>query len=154
MFSDLVGSTSLADKRDPEDVQEVLRSYHEAAAAVVEDFGGMVAQFQGDGMLVYFGYPHADEGAARQAVAAGLGIVDAVSKLALASRVGVHTGLVVVGELGARGKGRTDDIAGETPNIAARVQALAEPGQVIITAATAALISGFFELGPAATTSS
>jgi class 3 adenylate cyclase/predicted negative regulator of RcsB-dependent stress response len=148
MFSDLVGSTNLADTRDPEDVQEVLRSYHEAAAAVVEEYGGMVAQFQGDGMLAYFGYPHADEGAARQAVAAGLGIVDAVAKLGLASRVGVHTGLVVIGELGAKGKGRADDIAGETPNIAARVQALAEPGQVIISAATASLVSGFFELGP------
>jgi class 3 adenylate cyclase len=148
MFSDLVGSTNLADRQDPEDVQEIMRAYHEVAAAAVKACGGMISQFQGDGMVVYFGYPYADEGAARQAVAAGLALVAAVGRLGLASRVGIHTGLVVVGRVGTRDAAHAHDVAGETPNIAARIQALAEPGQVLITEATAALISGFFELGP------
>lgn len=148
MFSDLVGSTNLADRQDPEDVQEIMQSYHAVAASAVEAHGGMISQFQGDGMVVYFGYPYADEGAARQAVAAGFTLVEAVSRLGLASRVGIHTGLVVVGKVGASEAALTHDVAGETPNIAARIQALAEPGQVVITEATAALVSGFFELGP------
>ena len=151
MFSDLVGSTNLADRQDPEDVQELMRSYHEAAAAAVEANGGMIAQFQGDGMIVYFGYPYADEAAARQAVAAGLALVAAVDRLGLASRVGIHTGLVVVGKVGVREAARANDVAGETPNIAARIQAIALPGQVVITEATAALVSGYFELGPGET---
>jgi class 3 adenylate cyclase len=148
LFSDLVGSTNLADRQDPEDFQEIMSSYHEVAAAAVEANGGMISQFQGDGMVVYFGYPYADEGAARQAVAAGLALVAAVGRLGLASRVGIHTGLVVVGKVGSSDAARSHEITGETPNIAARIQALAEPGQVLITEATAALVSGFFELGP------
>ena len=130
MFCDLVGSTVLSGQLDPEDLREVVRAYQEACAKVVARFEGHIAQYLGDGLLVYFGYPQAHEDDAQRAVRAGLGIVEAIGTLntsftqttgiTLAVRLGIHTGLVVVGAMG--GGGRQEQLAlGETPNIAARI---------------------------------
>ncbi|HKA54090.1 MAG TPA: adenylate/guanylate cyclase domain-containing protein, partial [Candidatus Binatia bacterium] len=155
MFCDLVGSTALSGQLDPEDLREVMRAYQETAAAVITRYDGYIAQYLGDGLLVYFGYPQAHEDDARRAVRAGLEIVEAIGALniglklgrgvRLAVRLGIHTGLVVVGEIG--GGGRRERLAlGETPNVAARLQGLAEPDTVVISAATARLVQGVFTL--------
>jgi class 3 adenylate cyclase/predicted ATPase len=153
LFCDLVDSTKLASQLDPEDLREVVRAYQEACAKVIARFEGHIAQYLGDGLLVYFGYPLAHEDDAQRAVRAGLGIVEAVGQLntrlaqgrgvRLAVRLGIHTGLVVVGEVG--GGTRQEQLAlGETPNLAARLQGIAAPNTVVISAATHQLLGGFF----------
>ncbi|HEY7490091.1 MAG TPA: adenylate/guanylate cyclase domain-containing protein [Candidatus Tectomicrobia bacterium] len=153
LFCDLVDSTRLSSQLDPEDYREVVRAYQEASAAVIQRFDGYIAQYLGDGLLVYFGYPQAHEDDAQRAVHTGLGIVAAIGVLnthlesrqgvRLAVRVGVHTGLVVVGEIG--GGNRQENLAlGETPNMAARLQGLAAPDTVAISAATFRLVRGYF----------
>jgi class 3 adenylate cyclase/tetratricopeptide (TPR) repeat protein len=148
LFCDLVDSTRLAAGMDAEDWRELVRGYQEAAADVVERFGGHVAQYLGDGLLVYFGWPKAHEDDAERAVRVGLGIVDAVGGLqgegpALAVRVGIHTGPVVVGEMG-RGASRETLAMGDTTNVAARLQGIAEPDTVVLSSATLRLVSGVF----------
>jgi class 3 adenylate cyclase len=150
MFCDLAGSTALAGQLDPEELNEVMQEYHSLCAEVVERHAGRIAQFLGDGLLVYFGYPLAHEDDAQRAVRAGLEIVAAVSsareglRKLLQVRIAVHTGLVVVGQLGGETNPDPMAISGETPNIAARLQSIAEPGQVVVSAATYRLIEGFF----------
>ncbi len=150
LFCDLVGSTALAGRLDPEDWREVTAQYQRAAADAVAGFGGHVAKYLGDGVLVYFGYPAAHEDDPERAVRAGLALVDTVAELnrrlapahdvRLAVRVGMHTGPVVVGQGAAPGA----EVFGDTPNVAARVQALAEPDSVLITDATHRLVAGRF----------
>jgi TOMM system kinase/cyclase fusion protein len=153
MFCDLVDSTALAVQLDPEDLREVVRAYQDASAAMIQRFGGYIAQYLGDGLLVYFGYPQAHEDDAQRAVRAGLGLVAAMGELnarlaqrtgvRLAVRIGIHTGLVVVGEMG--GGSRQEQLAlGETPNVAARIQGLAAPDTVAISPATFRLVRGYF----------
>jgi predicted ATPase/class 3 adenylate cyclase len=153
MFCDLVESTALATQLDPEDLREVVRAYQESAAAVIQNFDGHIAQYLGDGLLVYFGYPQAHEDDARRAVRTGLGIVEALGALnarlaqhkeiQLAVRIGIHTGLVVVGEMGSGS--RQEQLAlGETPNVSARLQGLAAPDTVVISPATFRLVRGYF----------
>jgi class 3 adenylate cyclase/predicted ATPase len=150
MFCDLVGSTALAARLDPEDMREVIGAYHRAVAGVVTAFDGSVGRYMGDGVLVYFGYPRAHEDDAERAVLAGLDVVDAVSRLDVRSvklqvRVGIATGLVVVGELIGEGSAREQSVVGETPNLAARLQALAEPDAVVIAAGTRRLVGDLFD---------
>jgi class 3 adenylate cyclase/predicted ATPase len=155
VFCDVVGSTPLSEQLDPEDLRELLQQFQRICADVVARFGGHIAQFLGDGVLVYFGYPRAREDDALRAVRAGLEIVSAVSREALAGqkvrvRVGIHSGLVVVGEVGVPGH-RAELAVGETPNVAARVQAEASPDTVVVSHATERLVRGFFmmeDLGP------
>ncbi len=151
MFCDLADSTALSSRLDPEDLREVIRAYQEACVAVVQRSGGHVAQYLGDGLLVYFGYPHAQEDAATRAVRAGLEILEAMGEVnarqhgavELSVRVGIHTGPVIVGEVGAGG--RHEQLAlGETPNLAARIQGLADRNSVVISAATHSLVGGYF----------
>ena len=136
MFSDLVGSTALSARIDPEDLREVISAYQNCVAETVQHFGGFVAKYMGDGVLVYFGYPQAHEDDAERAVRAGLELVAAVSDLktqaALQTRVGIATGLVVVGDLIGSGASQEQAIVGETPNLAARLQGFAEPNGVAI----------------------
>jgi predicted ATPase/class 3 adenylate cyclase len=152
MFVDLVDSTALAARLDPEEMAEVLRTYHSAVAGAIARFEGYVAKYMGDGVLAYFGYPRAHEDAAERAVRAGLAAVAAVHSLGsghgemLAARVGIATGPVVVGELIGEGAAREETVVGDTPNLAARLQALAEPGTVVIAARTRELVGGLFEL--------
>src|SRR5262249_43482790 len=132
MFCDLVGSTALSSQLDPEDLREGLTAYHPAVAPVVRRLDGFVAKYIGDGVLVYFGYPRAHEDDAERAVRAGLGMIDAVGRLDVKSvdfhaRVGIATGLVVVGDLIGEGSAQEQSVVGETPNLAARLQTLAEP---------------------------
>jgi TOMM system kinase/cyclase fusion protein len=153
MFCDLVGSTPLAEQLDPEDLREVVRAYQEACAKVITRFEGWIAQYLGDGLLVYFGYPLAHEDDPQRAVRAGLGIVEAITQLnahlgqerglQLAVRLGIHTGLAVVGDVGA-GPRHEQLVVGETPNLAARLQGVAEPNTLVISAATYRLLEGFF----------
>jgi class 3 adenylate cyclase len=150
MFCDLVGSTALSSWLDPEDLREVIAAYHRAVADVVRGLDGFVAKYMGDGVLVYFGYPRAHEDDAERAVRAGLGIIDAVGRLDIRSvklqaRVGIATGLVVVGDLIGEGSAQEQSVVGETPNLAARLQALAEPDAVIIAAGTRRLVGDLFE---------
>ena len=150
MFCDLVGSTALAARLDPEDLREVIAVYHRAVAEVVAGFDGFVAKYMGDGVLVYFGYPRAHEDDAERAVLAGLGLIDAVGRLdaksvKLQARVGIATGLVVVGDLIGEGSAQEQSVVGETPNLAARLQALAEPDAVVIAAGTRRLVGHLFE---------
>jgi class 3 adenylate cyclase/predicted ATPase len=150
MFCDLVGSTELSSRLDPEDLREVIAVYHRAVAEVVTGFDGFVAKYMGDGVLVYFGYPRAHEDDAERAVRAGLGAIDAVGGLDVKSgklqvRVGIATGLVVVGDLIGEGSAQEQSVVGETPNLAARLQALADPGAVVIAAGTRRLIGDLFE---------
>jgi class 3 adenylate cyclase/predicted ATPase len=150
MFCDLVGSTALSARLDPEDLREVYAAYHGAVANVVRSFEGFVAKYMGDGVLIYFGYPQAHEDDAERAVRAGLGVVNAVGHLdvkstALQARVGVATGLVVVGDLIGEGSAQEQSVVGETPNLAARLQALAVPGAVVIAPATRRLVGDLFE---------
>jgi class 3 adenylate cyclase/predicted ATPase len=150
MFCDLVGSTPLAEKLDPEDLREVVRAYQQTCAEVITHFEGHIAQYLGDGLLVYFGYPRAHEDDAQRAVRAGLGIIEALHHAPLFQaqgvqvRIGVHTGPVVVGDIGA-GRKREQLALGETPNLAARLQGLAVPDTIIISGATQRLIAGFFD---------
>ena len=153
LFCDLVDSTALSRQLDPEDLREVVRAYQATCAEAIQRFEGHIAQYLGDGLLVYFGYPQAHEDDAQRAIRTGLGIVEAMEALncrlrqkqgiCLAVRVGLHTGLVVVGEMG--GGGRQEQLAlGDTPNIAARLQGLAAPDTVVISAVTQRLIQGYF----------
>jgi len=155
MFCDLVGSTALSEQLDPEDLRKVIRAYQETASEVITRHGGHIAQYLGDGLLVYFGYPQAHEDDARRAVQAGLEIIEALGAAdageggepgrGLAVRIGIHTGLVVIGEVG--GDGRLEQLAlGQTPNVAARIEASAEPNTVVISVSTAHLVTGLFEL--------
>src|SRR5262249_37251476 len=157
LFCDLRDSTRLASQLDPEDLREVVRAYQATCAEVIQQFAGYIAQYLGDGLLVYFGYPHAHDDDAQGAVRTGLGMVEAMQTLntrlereqgiRLAVRVGIHTGLVVIGAMG--GRGRQEQLAlGETPNIAARLQGLAAPDTVVISATTAQLIHGYFVCQP------
>jgi class 3 adenylate cyclase len=137
MFCDLVGSTALSARLDPEDMQELLLAYHARVGDVAGRHGGFVAKYLGDGALIYFGYPQAHEDDAERAVRAGLALVESVSELTaagerLGARVGIATGLVVVGDLVGAGEAQERGIAGETPNLAARLQGLADPGAVVI----------------------
>ena len=150
MFSDLVGSTALAARMDPEDLREVIAAYQKAVAATVERFGGFVAKYLGDGVLVYFGYPQAHEDDAERAVRAGLELIQAVSGLKssapLQTRVGIGTGLVVVGDLIGSGEAQERGIVGETPNLVARLQGVAEPNSVVVAESTRKLLGNLFEL--------
>jgi class 3 adenylate cyclase len=150
MFSDLVGSTALSACMDPEDLREVISAYHNCVAETVRRFRGFVAQYMGDGVLVYFGYPQAHEDDAERAVLAGLELVAAVAALkthaSLQTRVGVATGLVVVGDLIGSAEAHDLGIIGETPNLAARLQALADPNMLVIAEATRKLLGNLFEL--------
>src|ERR1700741_3516392 len=149
MFSDLVGSTSLSAQMDPEDLLEVISAYQRCVADTVRGFGGFVAKYMGDGVLVYFGYPQAHEDDAELAVRSGLEAISAVAALKLSvplqTRIGIATGLVVVGDLIGAGEAQERGIVGETPNLAARLQALAAPGQGVISQSTRRLPSGMFE---------
>ena len=150
MFSDLVGSTALSARMDPEDLREVISAYQKCVAETVQRFGGFVAKYMGDGVLVYFGYPQAHEDDADRAVRAGLELVAAVSDLkmhaVLQTRVGIATGLVVVGDLIGSGASQEQAIVGETPNLAARLQGVAEPNSVVIAESTRKLVGNLFEL--------
>jgi class 3 adenylate cyclase len=151
MFCDLVGSTKLSSKLDPEDLREVIGTYHRAVAEVVRGFEGFVAKYMGDGVLVYFGYPRAHEDDAERAVRAGLGVTDAVGRLVvkaveLQARVGIATGLAVVGDLIGEGSAQEQAVVGETPNLAARLQALAGPNSLIIAENTRRQIGALFDL--------
>jgi class 3 adenylate cyclase len=150
VFCDLVGSTALSARFDPEDLRELIGAYHHAVAAAVAGFDGFVAKYMGDGVLIYFGYPQAHEDDAERAVRAGLGIIDAVARLdvqsvKLQARVGIATGLVVVGDLIGEGSAQEQSVVGETPNLAARLQTLAEPDAVVIAAGTRRLVGDLFE---------
>src|ERR1700745_598937 len=150
MFSDLVGSTALSARMDPEDLREVISAYQKCVADTVQRFGGFVAKYMGDGVLMYFGYPQAHEDNAERAVRAGVELVAAVSALkthaALQTRVGIATGLVVVGDLIGSGASQEQAIVGETPNLAARLQGVAEPNSVVIAESTRKLVGNIFEL--------
>ena len=150
MFSDLVGSTALSARMDPEDLREVISAYQKCVAETVGRFGGFVAKYMGDGVLVYFGYPQAHEDDAERAVRAGLELVAAVGDLkthaALQTRVGIATGLVVVGDLIGSGASQEQTIVGETPNLAARLQGVAGADTVVIAESTRKLLGNLFEL--------
>ena len=148
MFSDLAGSTAMSTELDPEDMRDVIRAYQDACADVVARFGGYLAKYMGDGVLVYFGYPEAHEDDAERAINTGLGIVDAVGALDgdLAVRVGIATGTVVVGDIVGQRSAQEAAITGETPNLAARLQGIAAPDSVVIAETTRALAGGMFEL--------
>jgi len=150
MFSDLVGSTALSARMDPEDLREVISTYQKCVAETVRRFGGFVAKYLGDGVLVYFGYPQAHEDDAERAVRAGLELVAAVTALktqaSLQTRVGIATGVVVVGDLIGSGEAQERGIVGETPNLAARLQGIAEPNTVVIAESTRKLLGSLFEL--------
>src|ERR1700758_3180798 len=141
MFCDLVGSTALSVRFDPEDLRGIIGACHRCVTEIAEGFGGFVARYMGDGVLVYFGYPRAHEDGAERATRCGLALVERVAQLGqgeeLQARVGIATGLVVVGE---------HDVAGETPNLAARLQALAKPGQIVVAGATRRLVGDLFRL--------
>ena len=151
MFCDLVGSTVLSARLDPEDLRGIIAAYHRCCTELIERNGGFVAKYMGDGVLAYFGYPQAHEHDAERAVQAGLALVQALPKLDTATcvplqmRVGIATGLVVVGDLIGAGAAQEQAVVGETPNLAARLQALAEPGAVVIAASTRQLTGGLFE---------
>jgi class 3 adenylate cyclase/predicted ATPase len=150
MFSDLVDSTALSARMDPEDLREVISAYQRCVAETVRRFGGFVARYLGDGVLIYFGYPQAHEDDAERAVRAGLALIDAVATIPapepLQVRIGVATGMVVIGDLVGSGEAQEHDIVGETPNLAARLQAIAEPNMVVIAEATRRLLGNLFEL--------
>ena len=150
VFSDLVGSTALAVSMDPEDLREVISAYHKCVAEIVRRLDGFVAQYLGDGVLVYFGYSQAHEDDAAQAVRAGLELIGAVGGLkthaSLQTRIGIATGLVVVGDLMDSGSATARGIVGETPNLAARLQGIAEPNMVVIAESTRKLLGNLFEL--------
>src|SRR5262245_4627868 len=140
MFTDLVGSTALSTTLDPEDLRSVIGAYHKCVAETVARFDGFVARYMGDGVLIYFGYPHAHEDDAERAARAGLAIIEAIGKLGIQEplrvRIGVATGLVVVGDLVGAGEAQERGVVGETPNLAARLQGIAEPNTVVIAEGT------------------
>jgi class 3 adenylate cyclase/predicted ATPase len=150
LFSDLVGSTALSQRMDPEDLREIISAYQICVTEIVHRYGGFIARYMGDGVLVYFGYPQAHEDDAERAVRAALELVTAVSALktrtSLETRVGIATGLVVVGELLASGEAQERGMVGETPNLGARLQAMASPNMVVIAETTRKLIGNLFEL--------
>lgn len=152
VFIDLVGSTELSRRIDPEEMREVIRVYQNTVAGEVGRFDGHVAKFMGDGVLAYFGWPRGHEDEAERAVRAGLAIISAVAQLkapaveTLAARIGIATGLVIVGDLIGEGAAQEESVVGETPNLAARLQALAEPGSVIIAPGTRSLVGDLFDL--------
>ena len=152
MFCDLVGSTALAARLDPEDMREIIGAYHKCCASLMERNGGFVAKYMGDGVLAYFGYPLAHEHDAERAVRAGLAIVDAAPKLKTAAgaplhvRVGIATGIVVVGDLLGSGESQERGVVGDTPNLAARLQGIAAPDSVVIAEGTRKLLGELFEL--------
>jgi class 3 adenylate cyclase/predicted ATPase len=152
MFCDLVGSTALAAGLDPEDMRSIITAYHKCCATLILSHGGFVAKYMGDGVLAYFGYPQAHEHDAERAVRAGLSIVEAAPKLQTSAggplhvRVGIATGIVVVGDLTGSGESREPAIVGDTPNLAARLQRIAEPDSVVIAESTRRLLGSLFEL--------
>ena len=151
MFCDLVGSTALSTRLDPEELQEIIGGYHRRCADVITKFDGFVARYLGDGVLAYFGYPRAHEDDAERAVRAGLELVETVAKLddragtPLRVRIGIATGLVVVGDLLGQGATQEHAVMGGTPNLAARLQTLAEPDSVVIDADTRRILGKLFE---------
>jgi len=149
MFSDLVGSTALSARMDPEDLREVISAYQKCVAETVQRFGGFVAKYMGDGVLIYFGYPQAHEDDAERAVRGGLAVIEAVGRISsvepLQTRIGIGTGVVVVGDLVGSGDAQERGVVGETPNLAARLQAGAKPGTIAIDATTRRLLGGLFE---------
>ncbi|MEE9319412.1 MAG: adenylate/guanylate cyclase domain-containing protein [Granulosicoccus sp.] len=156
LFCDLVGSTELSQSLDPEDLRKVIRTYQSTCEPVIEQFGGHVSRFLGDGILTFFGYPQAREDDAKQAVHAGLGIIDAINSvdwtlrfglpLNIAVRVGISTGIVVAGDLIGKGAAEEEAVVGETPNLAARLQSLARPNTVLIASRTRRLVEEQFVL--------
>ena len=150
MFCDLVGSTPLSTRYDPEDLRELIGAYHGAVAETVGRFDGFVAKYMGDGVLIYFGYPQAHEDDAERAVRAGLAVIDEVVRLAtqepLNVRIGIATGVVVVGDLIGAGAAQERDVVGETPNLGARLQALARPGTLVVADGTRRQIGTLFEI--------
>jgi class 3 adenylate cyclase/predicted ATPase len=151
MFCDLVGSTALSARLDPEDVREIIGAYHRCCAGVIAQARGFVAKYMGDGVLAYFGYPQAHEHDAERAVRGALALVDAVSRLpagphaGLQVRIGIATGIVVVGDLIGEGAAQERGVVGDVPNLAARLQVMAEPGQVLIAPTTQLLTGGLFK---------
>jgi len=151
MFCDLAGSTELSSALDPEDLRDIIRAYQDVCAKVIAEYEGYIAHYMGDGMMVYFGYPHAHENDAERAVHAGLGIVEAVGALRplpnikLQVRVGIATGRVVVGDVIGEGVSSEKAVVGETPNLAARLQGLAQPGTVVIAPVTRRLLGAQFQ---------
>jgi class 3 adenylate cyclase len=154
MFCDLVGSTAMSAQLDPEDMREVIRAYQDACSGAGARYDGFVAKFMGDGVLAYFGFPRAHEDDAERAARTGLDIVAAAAKLETAAkeklqvRIGIATGIVVVGDLVGHGSAQEHAVVGDTPNLAARLQGLAEPGSIVIAEATRRLLGGTFELKP------
>src|ERR1700730_9324641 len=150
MFCDVVGSTALSTRYDPEDLRELIGGYHRAVAETVARFDGFVAKYMGDGVLIYFGYPQAHEDDAERAVGAALAVIEAVGRLSaredLRVRLGIATGLAVVGDLIGEGAAQERGVVGETPNLAARMQALAMPNALVIAEATRRQIGGLFDL--------
>src|ERR1700732_2586223 len=155
MFCDLVGSTALSTAMDPEDLRDVIASYQSRCSAAIRHYDGFVAKYMGDGILVYFGYPRAHEDEAERSVRAGLDIVDAVGGLnaavarplgvELAVRIGIATGPVIVGDQIGEGTASETAVVGETPNLAARLQALAQPNQIVVSASTRAMVGDHFD---------
>ena len=157
MFCDLVDSTALSTRLDPEDLRDIIGAYHRVVAKIIAEADGFVSRYMGDGVLVYFGYPQAHEDDAERAVRAGLACIDAVSRLdvkavRLQARVGIATGLVVVGDLIGEGAAQEQSVVGETPNLAARLQVLAQPNAVVIAAGTRRLLGHLFEYRDLGTT--
>src|SRR5262250_1548276 len=152
MICDLVGSTALSARLDPEDMGAVIDAYHAACARITRTYDGFLAEFRGDGILAYFGYPRAHEDDAERTVRAALDIITAVGRLEthaaepLAVRIGIASGLVVIGDLGREGALREHAVVGDAPNLAARLQALAEPGTIVVTASTRRLLGDLFRL--------
>jgi class 3 adenylate cyclase/tetratricopeptide (TPR) repeat protein len=156
MFCDLVGSTALSTGMDPEDLRDVIASYQSRCSAVIRRYDGFVAKYMGDGILVYFGYPRAHEDEAERSVRAGLDIVEAMAELnaairrppgvELAVRIGIATGPVIVGDQIGEGTASETAVVGETPNLAARLQALAQPNQIVVSASTRAMLGDHFDL--------
>src|SRR5258708_592154 len=152
MICDLVGSTALSVRLDPEDMRAVIDAYRAACARITRTYDGFLAQFRGDGILAYFGYPLAHEDDAERSVRAGLDIIATIARLEthaaepLAVRIGIATGVVVIGDLSREGAWREDAVVGETPNLAARLQALAEPGTIVVAASTRRLLGDLFHL--------
>jgi class 3 adenylate cyclase len=152
MFCDLAGSTALSTRLDPEDMRQVIRAYQDTCSGVVARYDGFVAKFMGDGILAYFGFPHAHEDDAERAVRVGLEIVSVVGALKTSApdklqvRVGIATGLVVVGDLVGQGAAQEQAVVGDTPNLAARLQAIALPDQVVLAESTRRLLGDVFDV--------
>src|SRR5258707_12962210 len=152
MICDLVGSTALSARLDPEDMRAVIDAYHATCARITRTYDSFLAEFRGDGILAYFGYPLAREDNAERTVRAALDIIAAVARLEtraaepLAVRIGIATGVVVIGDLSREGALREHAVVGETPNLAARLQALAEPGTIVVAASTRRLLGELFRL--------